>query len=126
MCFFLSNVRQHQWDSNWDRNGDGVIGTDRDSVLIRHGEYYKSIPPYGLTARGCEQARAAGHYLNSLLARRRLNIHAIVHSELQRAKETASELVGALDNKHSLSCSELLNGLPSVHQVTRPFITFCN
>lgn len=95
----------------------------RDIVLIRHGEYYKSIPPYGLTARGYEQARAAGHYLNSLLASRRLNIHSIVHLELQRAKETASELVGALDNKHSLSCSELLNeGSPSVHQVTKPFL----
>ena len=95
-----------------------MFGVDRDIVLVRHGEYYKSLPPNGLTARGIEQAKAAGCYLNSLLARKRLSIHCIVHSGMQRAIETTREIVSMLDGQHPVSHSELLNeGSPSIHQV---------
>ena len=110
----VRHLQQYHWDYNWDQRGTGVVGVDRDIVLIRHGEYFKSIPPYGLTARGEEQASAAGRYINSLLARKRLSVHSIIHSGLQRAKETANKLVAALDSQQSLTCCALLNeGDPS-------------
>ena len=60
-------------------------------LLVRHGEYYQSIPQYGLTPRGVGQARAAGDRLQVLLVSRVIATSKIVHSQLQRARETAQQ-----------------------------------
>ena len=101
-------------------------------MLIRHGEYNHSIPPHGLTSRGIEQARAAGTRLGVLLTSRVVITNKIIHSGLQRARQTAEVMSQALANPLLLEEDASLNeGQPAevrctLHNVYRGCVCFNN
>ena len=99
---------------NWDGSHEDTTDWPNfhDVILIRHGEHYQNIPPYGLTSSGVVQAETTGQYLQNLVQNGRLKIGYIVHSEMPRAVETAQCIyrkLQPLQPSVDLESSDLLN-----------------
>ncbi len=84
--------------------------------LIRHGEVhnprkilYGRLPRYRLTPKGQRQARAAGRLLESY------RIDAMYSSPLLRARQTAREILGIMDQS-KLHISSLLNEVYTAYE----------
>jgi serine/threonine-protein phosphatase PGAM5 len=80
--------------------------------LVRHGHYHadKGTAKYGkLTALGKRQAKRVGRRLAAL------DLHAMHHSDMLRAAETAEIIAGELDIAIPIKSSKLLReGVPTV------------
>ena len=84
--------------------------------LIRHGEVhnpskvlYGRLPRFRLTAKGRRQARAAGQLLGNQ------RIDAMYSSPLLRARQTAREILGSIDQS-TLHISVLLNEVCTAYE----------
>ena len=98
---------QPKWNFKWDGIQEDTTNWPEyhDLLLVRHGEYYHNIAPYGLSSEGKVQAEATGQYIRNCMQAGDLRIGCILHSEMQRAVETARII-------YSISCSPYNVHLP--------------
>lgn len=86
-----------------------AVQANQDILLIRHGEYFKELEPYGLTSKGAQQAKRTGKRLKSQTAEGEIQTLKIVHSGLRRAVQTAEIIHSTLDQPMDLEEDVLLN-----------------
>jgi len=93
-----------EWDSNWDKKNTIASTGANNYFLIRHGEYNekkaRNESEKLLTARGIQQAKALGVYLNTFLERNPdLKLVSVVSSNVLRAIQTSQFAFTSFENK---------------------------
>ena len=105
---------QPKWNFKWDGIQEDTTNWPEyhDLLLLRHGEYFHNIPLHGLSSEGMVQAEATGQYIHNCMQAGDLRIGCILHSEMQRAVETARIIYSKLQPLQpslTLGSSKLLN-----------------
>lgn len=91
-----------KWDPLWDDNGidESTALSDigrREILFIRHGQYHTDSAAMNLTSLGREQAIATGGRLKKIVDRVQPDQIRIIHSDMCRARETASLIIDILE-----------------------------